>query len=488
MPVVCTPDDVAALESTSDGAESAGAPGARGRGRASGTPWTIYQSLGVGAPADAHVRALRLVEAGATGLVVPFDRPTLAGLDSDDARASMAIGTEGLSIATVADMCAVIDGVDLGSVALALPAGSTAPMLLALLLVAAEQRGASWASLAGMTECAVLGEVGADASPAWPPACSLRLSSDLVAFCAEYLPQWSAVTVGGYRLREAGVDAQQELSCSLAAAFRHLRAAVAAGVDVERACGHVAVCFSAHDNLFEEIAKLRAARQVWPRLLRESFELQRDVALDLHVRTSLTSLTAEEPWDNVTRVTCQALAAASGGACSLFTRALDHAVGGESLDAAVLAVRTQQVLANESGLAGEPDPFAGAWLVERLTRDFVLQTERDIAEIDVRDDMAPVLQRAASIGGERRANAGVGGQAHEPRRDDSAAVRRAAQLRTYREQRDAGAVNAALADLKSTVAGRGNTMAQFVACARAGVTLGEMTAAVATTVTRPTVP
>lgn len=484
MPVLCTPEDVADVETVSEIVTRVTdqKPGAA-------TLWTIYQSLGVGAPADANWRARRLLEAGATGLVVAFDRPTRDGLDPDDERASGGVGHDGVSIATVDDMRAVFDGVDLGGVAVSLPGGPTTAMLLALLLVAAEQGGVPWASLAGMSEGDILSAACASEPPAWARVVSLRLSADLTAFCDEHLPGWAAVTVSGYRLREAGATAQAELSYSLAAALVHLKAAVAHGIDVERACRHLSICVSAHDNLFEEVAKLRAARQVWTRLMRESFGIGAGDGLELHVRTLPASLAADDPRDNVTRVACQALAAASGGARSLFTHAFDAVAGHESLDAAVLSVRTQQVLAYESGLAGERDPFGGAWLVERLTRDFVNQAVHDIAELERRGDVSALFEGGLPLPVGHAARQRARGDGRQPgRHDDGAAVRRVTQFGTYRQNRDVGAAAAALAGLRAAVAGSGNTMARFVACARAGVTLGEMTAAVATTVALPTVP
>jgi methylmalonyl-CoA mutase N-terminal domain/subunit len=370
-------------------------------------------------------------------------------------------------------------------------------MLFALYLVAAERRGVPWATLTGTLQNDILKEFIAQKEFIYPPRPSMRLVTDVIAFCQAHVPRWYPVSVSGYHIREAGATAQQELSFTMADAVAYVGDAIEAGLDVDEFGPRISFFFNAHSDFFEEIAKFRAARQVWARLMRERFGARTDAAcaLRFHAQTSGVSLTAQQPYNNVARTTFQELAAVLGGTNSLHTNALDEALALPTAEAATLALRTQQVLAHECGLTGDVDPFGGSWWVERLTRDFVDQTLADIDELDRMGGMVAAIERGVpqqriaesayraqvEIDAGRRAIVGVNVHVDEEPHgvatleiDDQVMARQAERTRRARRDRDERAVAAALEALRGVAAGAGNTMEGLVACARAGATVGEM--------------
>lgn len=473
----CTPDDVAGIEYDRDIGDPGRFPftrGAHSHGYQD-QPWTMRQSAAFGTLVEANAHYRRLLASGATGLSIDFDGPTLTGRDPDHPRAAGAVGHRGVSVASVHDMLDLFADIDLGAVSVAMAVNGPAPMVFALFLVAAERRGVGWPALSGTLQHDIL------TASVLPPRSTMRLMTDVIAFCGTHVPRWCPASVSGSYLRDAGATAQQELSFTICDAIALVGQAVDAGLDADDVGSGLSVTLSARGDFFEEIAKCRAARQVWARVMRDRFGARTDAAcaLRLHTQTSRASLTTQQPSSNVVRTTYQALAAVLGGADSLHTYAFDDALSLRTDSAATLALRTQQVLANECGLTGAVDPFGGSWWVERLTRDFVDRTLADIEEIDRLGGMVAAVEQGVPqrevADAARRAQAGrapVG--ASELGMGGDAIVRQPDRVRAVPQQRDAGAVAEALGRLRQAASGRANTMERFIDCARTGATVGEM--------------
>jgi len=481
--LLCTPDDVADIDYDRDIADPGQFPFTRGA-QSTGyqnRPWVTRPSATFGTPVEANAEYCRLLAAGATGLSVEFDRPTLMGRDPDHPLPA-GVGHHGISVASVSDMLDLFAGIDLGAVPVTMAITGPAPMMFALFLVAAERRGVAWSALSGALQQNVWSGFIFPARP------TMRLMTDVTTFCRTHVPRWSPVSVSGCELREAGATAQQELSFTLCHAIARVGHAIDAGLDVDDIGPVLSVALSAHGDFFEDIAKHRAARQVWARVMRDRFGARTDLAsaLQLHTQTSRASFVTHEPSSNAVRTALQALAAVLGGTDSLHTNAYDDVLGRPTAAAATLALRTQQVLAQECGLTGAVDPFGGSWWVERLTRDFADRTLSDIDAIDRLGGMVAAVEQgvpqrqvadvAHRTRADRRASEGgpvVGSvevlAAGEPqvlvRESDGAGVR---------QQRDSAALAAALDRLRQTASGRGNTMDVFIECARAGARVGEM--------------
>jgi methylmalonyl-CoA mutase N-terminal domain/subunit len=497
--VLSTPEDVTDIDYDRDIADPGTFPFTRGVHRQGyrSRLWTARQFAGFGTPAEANARYRHLLASGATGLSVAFDLPTLMGRDPDHPLSAGEVGRCGVSVASLADMLELFDAIDPGAVSVSMTINAPAPMIFALFLVAAERRGVPWAALSGTLQNDILKEFIAQKEFIYPPRPSMRLVTDVIAFCHAHVPRWYPVSVSGYHIREAGATAQQELSFTMADAVAYVGDAIEAGLDVDGFGPRISFFFNAQSDFFEEIAKFRAARQVWARIMRERFGARTDkaCALRFHTQTSGVSLTAQQPYNNVARTTFQALAAVLGGTNSLHTNALDEALGLPTADAATLALRTQQVLAHECGLAGDVDPFGGSWWVERLTRDFVERTLADIEEIDRMGGMVSAVEQGIpqrriaesayraqlDVEAGRRAIVGVNTNVDaDPHGvltlaiDEAVAARQVERVRSARRDRDARAVAAALERLRQVALGTGNTMEGLVACVRAGATLGEM--------------
>lgn len=333
-----------------------------------GRLWTMRQYAGFGTAAETNARFRHLLEAGQTGLSVAFDLPTQMGIDSDSSRAVGEVGRVGVAIDTVDDMHALLDAIPLDAVSTSMTINATAATLLAMYLVVAEERGFARERLSGTIQNDILKEYLARGTYIYPPGPSLRLITDTFRFCAAEVPQWNPISISGYHIREAGATAVQELAFTLANTAEYVKSAIAGGLAVDDFAPRLSFFFAAHTDLFEEAAKFRAARRMYARLMRDRFGASdASCRLRFHTQTGGVTLTAQSPLNNVVRVAVQALAATLGGTQSLHTNGYDEALSLPTREAATLALRTQQIIAYESGIANTVDPLAGSYFVERLT-------------------------------------------------------------------------------------------------------------------------
>src|SRR6188474_2446044 len=336
-----------------------------------GKLWTMRQFAGFGTPEETNARYKALLAAGGTGLSVAFDLPTLMGRDPDDPLSLGEVGKCGVNVTTLDDMAILFDGIPLADVTTSMTINAPAPMIFAMYLVVAERQGIDWGRLSGTIQNDILKEFIAQKEYIYPPRPSMRLITDIFAFCAAHVRRWNTISVSGYHIREAGATAAQELAFTLRDGIEYVQAGVDAGLDVDRFTPRISFFFNAHSDFFEEIAKYRAARRIWARVMRDRFGArnERSLKLRFHAQTAGVSLTAQQPYNNVVRTALQALSAVLGGTNSLHTNSLDEALALPTAEAATLALRTQQVIAHESGVTNMVDPLGGSYFVERLTLD-----------------------------------------------------------------------------------------------------------------------
>ena len=334
-----------------------------------GKLWTMRQFAGFGSAEDTNRRFHYLLEHGQTGLSVAFDLPTLMGRDSDDTLAEGEVGREGVAVDTLADMEILFQGIPLDRVSTSMTINAPAAVILAMYLAVAEKQGIPLDRLEGTVQNDILKEYIAQKEWIYPPAPSLRIISDMVAFCTDRVPKWNTISISSYHIREAGSTAAQELAFTLADGIGYVKSCLSAGLDIDAFAPRFSFFFNAHNDFFEEIAKLRAARRMWCAIMRDRFHAKsaRSWMLRTHVQTAGCSLTAQQPYNNVVRVTVQALAAVLGGTQSLHTNSLDETLALPTEDSARIALRTQQIIAEESGVANTVDPLAGSYFVESLT-------------------------------------------------------------------------------------------------------------------------
>ena len=465
-----------------------------------GKLWTMRQFSGFGTPEETNRRYRELLAAGGTGLSVAFDLPTLMGRDPDDPLSQGEVGKCGVSVASLPDMERLFDGIELDRVTTSMTINAPAAMIFAMYLVVAERQGVGWPRLSGTLQNDILKEYIAQKEYIYPPRPSMRLVTDVFAFCADRVPRWNTISVSGYHIREAGATALQELAFTLRDGIEYVQHGVDAGLDVDRFVPRISFFFNAHNRFFEEIAKYRAARKLWAHVMRERFGAadERSCKLRFHAQTAGVSLTAQQPHNNVVRVAVQALAAVLGGANSLHTNALDEALGLPTREAALLALRTQQVIAHESGAPAAADPFGGSFFVESLTRELEAGAREQIDRIDALGGMVPAIeagypqreiadsayrtQRAVETGGQTVVGVNRYVDDAPPaietlRIDESAARRQAERIARTRRTRDRGRVDRTLDALRRTAAGAGNLMPPLIEAVRAHATLGEMCAA-----------
>ncbi len=349
-----------------------------------GRLWTMRQYAGFGSAEGTNARYRYLLAAGQSGLSVAFDLPTQMGYDADAPAALGEAGRVGVSIGSVEDMAELFDGIPLDRVSTSMTINATASVLLCLYLAVAERQRAPFATLSGTVQNDILKEYIARGTYIFPPGPSMRLITDVFAFCQDRVPRWNTISVSGYHLREAGGTAVQEVAFALSNAIAYVTAAREAGLAVDQFAPQISFFFNAHNNLLEEVAKFRAARRLWARIMRERFHAgdPRSMMLRFHAQTAGSMLTAQQPENNVVRVTVQALAAVLGGCQSLHTNSLDEALALPSERAVRLALRTQQILAHESGVTDTVDPLGGSYALERLTLDIEGEAETYIAKID----------------------------------------------------------------------------------------------------------
>jgi methylmalonyl-CoA mutase N-terminal domain/subunit len=492
-------DDVAALDYARDLNDPGRFPFTRGihptgyRGKL----WTMRQFAGFGTPEETNERYRALLKAGGTGLSVAFDLPTLMGRDPDHELSLGEVGKCGVSIVSLADMERLFEGITLADITTSMTINSPAPMLFAMYLVLAERQGADWRQLSGTIQNDILKEFIAQKEYIYPPRESMRLITDIFAFCSKEVPKWNTVSVSGYHIREAGSTALQELAFTLRDGIEYVQYGIDAGLDVDDFAPRISFFFNSHCDFFEEIAKFRAARKLWAEVMRDRFgaKEERSWKLRFHTQTAGVSLTAQQPYNNVVRTALQALAAVLGGTNSLHTNSLDEALALPTAEAATLALRTQQIIAHESGVANSVDPLGGSYFLERLTLDMEEGAREYFSTIDRMGGMVEAIEQGypqreiaeASYrfqqAVERRSKTIVGVndfvQEDEPPMpilyiDESTADKQLARLEALRRTRDNGAVRASLDRLRETARGAGNTMYPLLDCVRAYATVGEM--------------
>jgi methylmalonyl-CoA mutase, N-terminal domain len=462
-----------------------------------GRLWTMRQYAGFASAEESNRRYRYLLEQGVSGLSVAFDLPTQIGYDPDDGAARGEVGRVGVSIATVDDMRTLFDGIPLSDVTTSMTINAPAAMLLALYTLEAERQGVPLAALGGTVQNDILKEYAARGTYIYPPGPSMRLVTDLFAWCAEHVPRWNTISISGYHIREAGSTAAQEIAFTLSNAKSYVRAALAAGLEVEAFAPRLSFFFACHDNLLEEVAKFRAARRMWAHIMRHEFGASsgRAQALRFHTQTGGSTLTAQQPLVNVVRTAYQALSAVLGGTQSLHTNAFDEALGLPTEASARLALRTQQVLAFETGVPEAIDPLAGSYYLEHLTDALEAEATALIAQLDemggsVRaiedglmqrliEDAAYEHQRAIESG--ERVVVGVnrfaeGGDPPVPVQtiDEDLARRRVETLRAFREARDGVATSAALEALEAAARGSDRLMPHIREALARRATLGEV--------------
>jgi methylmalonyl-CoA mutase, N-terminal domain len=459
--------------------------------------WTMRQYSGFGTARESNQRFRYLLSQGTTGLSVAFDLPTQIGLDSDHPKALGEVGRVGVAIDSLEDMLTLFDGIPLERVSTSMTINATAPILLALYFVAAEKQGADLTKLSGTVQNDILKEYIARGTYIYPPGPSMRLVTDIFAFCRERAPDWNTISVSGYHIREAGSTAAQEIAFTFADAIAYVEAAVRAGLAVDDFAPRISFFLNAHGDFLEEVAKFRAARRLWAQIMRERFQAsdQRSWMFRFHVQTAGSTLTAQQPDVNIVRVGLQALAAVLGGAQSLHTNARDEALALPTEDSALLALRTQQIIAHESGAANTVDPVAGSYTIERLTNEIEAGAEVYLKRIDVLGGMLRAIEtgyvqreiQQAAYEYQREIESGlrvvVGVNRYEEdgpsrvpilRMDPEIERQQVERLRALRERRDGARVKAAIDAVEATARSEENLMPPILAAVKAYATVGEI--------------
>jgi methylmalonyl-CoA mutase N-terminal domain/subunit len=462
-----------------------------------GKVWTMRQFSGFGTPEDTNRRLHYLLEQGQTGLSIAFDLPTLMGYDSDHPLAEGEVGKCGVAVSSLADMETLLAGLPLEEVSTSMTINSPAAIIWAMYIVAAEKGGADRRKLSGTTQNDILKEYIAQKEYIFPPRPSMRLVVDTIVYSSRELPRWNPISISGYHIREAGSTAVQELAFTLRDGIEYVEWVIRAGLKVDDFAPRLSFFFNAHNDLFEEVAKFRAARKVWARVMRERFGATnpRSWLCRFHTQTAGCSLTAQQPYNNVVRTTIQALAAVLGGTQSLHTNSLDEAWALPTESAATLALRTQQVIAHESGVVNTVDPLGGSYFVEKLT----LETERACYEyfdrIDALGGMVAAIEKnfpqreiheaayryQRQLERKEKIIVGVNDFVMEERRpidilviDEAAARHQTQKLAELKKKRDARRVQSTLEALASAASTSANLMPYILECVRAYATLGEM--------------
>ena len=463
-----------------------------------GRPWTMRQYAGFGTAEESNARYRYLLSQGQTGLSVAFDLPTQMGFDADDPQAQGEVGKVGVSICSLDDFALLLKDIPLDQVTTSMTINATAPILLAMYVALAKRQGVPLDRIGGTTQNDILKEYIARGTYIYPPRPSMRLVTDVFAFCAEQLPRWNSISISGYHIREAGADAVQELAFTFANAIAYVQAALDRGLAVDRFAGQLSFFFAANATLIEEVSKFRAARRIWERIMRERFGAKDLASLSLrfHTQTMGSTLTAQQPRNNIVRTAIEALAAVLGGTQSLHTNAYDEALALPSEDSARIALRTQQLIVEESGVADTIDPLGGAYLIETLTSDIEARVFAELARIDEQggalagiergyqqraiEDSAYRYQREIETG--ERIVVGVnafqtqGDEVKVPtqRVDGSVAARQGERLAALRARRDAAPTERLRAGLRVAAEGTVNLMPAIVAAVEGDVTLGEI--------------
>jgi methylmalonyl-CoA mutase, N-terminal domain len=492
---VYTGEDVAGRELSQPGEYpfTRGPYGTMYRGR----PWTIRQYAGFASAEETNARFRYLLERGQTGLSVAFDLPTQLGYDSDDPRAVGEVGRTGVAIDSIEDMEILLDSIPLAEVSASMTINAPAALLLLLYELVAEKQGVRGTELRGTVQNDILKEYVARGNYIFPPKPSMRITTDLFAYCHERLPKWNTISISGYHIREAGATAVQELAFTLAHGIAYCEAAVAAGLSPDEFGERLSFFFNAHNHFFQEVAKFRAARTLWARIMRDRLGAKnpRAQALRFHAQTGGSTLTAQQPENNVVRVAVQALSAVCGGAQSIHTNAFDEALALPSERSARIALRTQQILANEAGGTDTADPFGGAYFLEALTRELEERAWELIERIDELGGAVEAIEQGftqheieeAAFAFERQVEAGerviVGVNQFEEgeeedvelhRLDPEAERRQIERTQRVRAERDAGEADAALTRVREAARGEANLLPPMREALAARCTVGEV--------------
>jgi methylmalonyl-CoA mutase N-terminal domain/subunit len=494
-----SPDSVASTDYARDLGDPGQFPYTRGIHATGyrGKLWTMRQFAGFGTPEETNERYRRLLAAGGTGLSVAFDLPTLMGRDPDHELSLGEVGKCGVNVTSLADMEVLFAGIDLGAITTSMTINGPASMIFAMYLALAEQRGTDWKALSGTIQNDILKEFIAQKEFIYPPVPSMRLVTDVFAFCTEHVPRWNTISVSGYHIREAGATAAQELAFTLRDGIEYVQYGINAGLDVDAFAPRISFFFNSHSDFFEEIAKFRAARRIWARVMRDRFKAQspRSWQLRFHTQTAGVSLTAQQPYNNVVRTALQALAAVLGGTQSLHTNALDEALALPTEEAATLALRTQQIIAHETGVTDLTDPLGGSYYLESVTRQLEDEAlayfqriddmggmvaaiergypQREIAESAYRDQQAIETREQVIVGVNDFVESG-GDAVGTLYIDEAAGERQLARLDALRATRNADGVQRTLAALQDGARSGANTMPLLLDAARAYATVGEM--------------
>jgi methylmalonyl-CoA mutase N-terminal domain/subunit len=463
-----------------------------------GKLWTMRQFSGMGTPEQTNQRYKFLLAKGQTGLSVAFDNPTLYGRDSDHPLSRGEVGKTGVAVDSMDDMERLFRDIPLGEVSTSMTINAPAAWIFAMFLANAEKRGIPFAGLRGTLQNDILKEYIAQKEWIFPPEPHLRLITDLMIFCRDRVPQWNTISISGYHIREAGSTAAQELAFTLADGFCYVEHALKAGMDIDEFAPRLSFFFNSHLDFFEEIAKMRAARRIWARHMKDRYKARspRSWLCRFHVQTAGCSLTAQQPEINVIRTAMEALAGVLGGCQSLHTNSMDEALALPSEKAVEIALRTQQILAFESGVANVIDPLGGSYYVERLTRDLEEEAERYFQRIDELGGVVPAIEQGffqreitrsayeyqMALSLKKKIMVGVNEFANAEERleipvleiDESIEREQVRSLRGVKERRDNGAVRARLDGLAKAAAGAENLTPRLLEAARAYATLGEI--------------
>ncbi|MGZ4332770.1 MAG: acyl-CoA mutase large subunit family protein [Gaiellaceae bacterium] len=462
-----------------------------------GRPWTIRQYAGFASAEESNARYRYLLERGQTGLSIAFDLPTQLGYDSDDPRALGEVGRTGVAIDSIADMTVLLDGIPLGDVSTSMTINAPASLLLLLYELVAEQQGVDSTALRGTVQNDILKEYIARGNYIFPPRPSMRLTTDLFAYCAERIPSWNTISISGYHIREAGSTAVQELAFTIANGIAYCDAAVEAGLSPDDFGARLSFFFNAHNDFFQEVAKFRAARRLWARVMRERFGATNPKALALrfHAQTGGSTLTAQQPENNIVRVTIQALSAICGGAQSLHTNSFDEALALPTEHAATIALRTQQILQTEAGTTATADPLGGSFYIESLTDELESRAGGLIEQVDELGGAVAAVEQGwvqneienaafewqQQVESGERVIVGVNRYAAESEQgvelqsiDPAAEQRQLERTAKLRAERNAEDASAALARVRDAARGTENMLHPLRTALRAHCTVGEI--------------
>jgi methylmalonyl-CoA mutase, N-terminal domain len=499
LPNDYNPTNSAPIDYSADLGEPGDFPYTRGvrRNMYRGRFWTMRQYAGFASAEESNARYKYLLSQGTSGLSVAFDLPTQIGLDSDDTLAKGEVGKVGVAIDSIDDMLTLLDGIPLDQVSTSMTINATASTLLCLYLAVAKRQGVAFDKVSGTIQNDILKEYIARGTYIYPPAPSLRLITDTFAYCAAEVPNWNTISISGYHIREAGSTAAQEVAFTLADGICYVQAAIDVGLDVDDFAPRLSFFFNSHNNLLEEVAKFRAARRLWARIMKDRFQARdpRSMTLRFHTQTAGSTLTAQQPEVNIVRTTIQALAAVLGGTQSLHTNSMDEALSLPTENAARIALRTQQVIAHESGVSDTVDPLAGSYAVEQLTTELerlaveyiekidamggmlhAIETgyvQREIQEAAYQYQRAVEKQDAVVVGMNRFQSEEI-----EPipimTIDEKIERDQIERVRAVRDRRDNAKATAAVTALHEAAAGSENLLPRILTCVESEVTVGEI--------------